>query len=107
MAQWINDPASFCGMPIQSLPWHCGLRIWAFQNCDVGHRLGSDWIPGLGTSTCCGCGQKRGKKISHMMLYQNTFLNARIIAVLAMHLRMKPMSFVTDWKTICLFSSKI
>ena len=30
--------------------------------CSVGCRCGSDLIPGLGTSICCGCGQKNPPK---------------------------------------------
>ena len=34
------------------------LRIWHCLSYCIGCKCGSDLIPGLGTSTCCRCGQK-------------------------------------------------
>ena len=39
--------------------WPSGFRIWCCHRCAIGCTCGVGLIPGLGTSTCCGCGQKR------------------------------------------------
>ena len=36
--------------------WYSGLRIQCCHSCRVGHRCGSDSIPGPRTSVCCRCG---------------------------------------------------
>ena len=41
--------------------WCSGLRIQHCCSCGIGCSWGSDSIPGLGTPTCCECGQKRQK----------------------------------------------
>ena len=39
-----------------ALSWCSGLRTWHCYSC------GLDLIPGLGTSICCECGQKKKKE---------------------------------------------
>lgn len=60
MAQWAQDPTVAAlvtvEVQVQSSALHSGLR---FQHC---HSLGSDAIPGPGTSMGCGCSQKQEKK---------------------------------------------
>ena len=55
MAQWVNDPACFCGGTSLRI---LSLVQWAKNpcscSCGVGHSSGSDSIPGLGT--CIGPG---------------------------------------------------
>ena len=46
------------GVPL----WLSGLRIWCCHCCGWGHCCGLDLIPGMGTSTCHGCGQKGKRK---------------------------------------------
>ena len=41
------------------LLWHSGLRIWHCHWCGSGRCWGIGLIPGLGTSTICGHGQKK------------------------------------------------
>ena len=52
----------------KNIPWS-GVLLWLsrlrIQHChcsSLGHHYDSGLIPGLGTSTCHGCGQKRKKK---------------------------------------------
>ena len=54
--QWVNDPSCLCGIA-GSIP---GLEQWVKD--PVGHRCSLDSSPGVGTSICCGCGQKQGFK---------------------------------------------
>ena len=35
--------------------------IWQFYCCGLGHCCGKGFILGPGTSSCCGCGQKKNK----------------------------------------------
>lgn len=60
VAQWAQDPTVAAlvtvEVQVQSSALHSGLR---FQHC---HSLGSDAIPGPGTSMGCGCSQKQEKK---------------------------------------------
>ena len=42
--------------------WCSGLRIWHCCSCGVGCRCSLDLIPGLETSICCWCSQRRKKK---------------------------------------------
>ena len=42
--------------------WHTILRIKRWRSCASGHNYGMDLIPGPGTSTCHGCGQKIEKE---------------------------------------------
>ena len=45
--------------PYTGVPWwHQGLRIQHFHCSSSGHCCGVELIPGPGTSTCRGCGQK-------------------------------------------------
>ena len=41
------------GVPL----WLSRLRTWCCHCCGSGHRCGIGWIPGLGISTWCDCGQ--------------------------------------------------
>lgn len=45
------------GVPL----WHTGLRIWPCHSSGSGHCCSVGSIPGLGTSECCGYGQKRNQ----------------------------------------------
>ena len=45
------------GVPL----WCSGLRIWC-HSCGSGYCSGAGLIPGPGTSSCRGCGQKKKKK---------------------------------------------
>ena len=38
-----------------------GLKIWCCYTCGIDCSCGSHSIPGLGTSICCGCSQKKKK----------------------------------------------
>ena len=38
------------------------VKIWRYHFCGSSCSYGSGSIPGLGTSTCCRCGQKKKKK---------------------------------------------
>ena len=49
------------GVPL----WCRGLRIRWYHCCDLAHYCGSGSVPGLGTSTCCGHGQKIKNKMAH------------------------------------------
>ena len=51
MAQWVKDLACLYG-GVHSIP---GLVC-------LGHSSGSDSVPGLGTSICCGCSPKKKKR---------------------------------------------
>ena len=44
------------------LSWLSRLKIWYVDRCDSGYSCGKGLIPGLGTSVCCGHGQKKRKK---------------------------------------------
>ena len=52
------------GLGIPAVAWvpslaQCnGLKDLALLGCSVGHNWGSDSVPCLGTSICCGCGHK-------------------------------------------------
>ena len=47
---------------MQGVPWWLsGLRIQHCHCCDLGHCCGKSSVPGLGTSVCCGHGQKKKK----------------------------------------------
>ena len=48
---WISLPA-----------WHHVLRIQCYCSCGIRHTCSLDLIPGLGTSICQGCGQKKERK---------------------------------------------
>ena len=43
------------------LLWHSGLRIWHYHCSGLGCCCGADSVPGLGSFTCCGRGQKNKK----------------------------------------------
>ena len=45
----------FCGVPVG----FSGLRIQCCHCSGLGHCCGAGWIPGPGTSVCCGGGQKK------------------------------------------------
>ena len=50
------------GLCLCSNLWSCCVRIRCCRSCGVGHSCGLEWIPGPGTSTCHGCGQKQTNK---------------------------------------------
>ena len=43
--------------------WFSGLRIWRCHCCGSNYCCGTGLIPGLGTSTYCGCSHKKKKKL--------------------------------------------
>ena len=45
--------------------WLSSLRIWCYHCSGLGHCCGVGLIPGLETSTCCKCNQK--KKLDHKL----------------------------------------
>ena len=66
MAHWVQDPtaAALVAMEVQlqSLARYSGLSIQCCHSCDAGQSCGSDLTPGLGTSICHGCGEKKKAK---------------------------------------------
>ena len=62
MGQQVKDPAlPLEAVRVQPPVWHSGLKILHHRDFGIGHSCGSDSVPGLGTSICHGCGQKREK----------------------------------------------
>ena len=64
-----DDPKSTLAVPL----WSSGLRIWHCHCSSRGHCCGSGSIPGPGTSTCHGHGQKNKKEQNNLKRPPETF----------------------------------
>ena len=53
-------------LPVQSLALCSELRICCCRSCGIACRCISDYNPGLETSKCCVCGQRRKNKIGYI-----------------------------------------
>ena len=53
--------------------WLSSLRMWRCHCSGSGHCCGTDSIPGLETSACCGCSQNKTKQKNKMCLSTDIF----------------------------------
>ena len=63
---------------VRSLAWCSGLRIQHCCSCGVSHSSGLHSFPGLGTSICRRCGQKRKKEKEFTEEVINRFAELKI-----------------------------
>ena len=70
-----KDPAfSLCQCQFDPWPGALCESLALLQLCGKGHNSGSDLLPGLGISVCCGCSQKRKNKTQTFFIIANHFL---------------------------------
>ena len=80
MARRVKDPVlslQWRGFNLQS--WCSGLRIRCCLGCDIGPIWGTDLIPGLGTSICCRCSQRKEKKNPNSQIDMTVLYNQNSI----------------------------
>lgn len=67
---WHNgiSDISAAGSHVQSLAWYSELRIWHCHNYSIGHKCGSDLIPGRGTPYVMKQLKKKKKKFQRFIL---------------------------------------
>ena len=95
----LGDDENILKLVVGAPLWHSRLRNWHCRCSSSSHCCSAGSIPGLGTSTCCGCGQKKKKTIMVMVarLYGYTVSCWIFYCLLFIFFRAAPATYGSSW----------